>query len=137
MIHFNQNKQIEYSNDWLADRHVTQTTTSPIEKRKNKQKYVPFRLRSWRSSRVVFPVDERSFVGRERLVVKRGMFLDYAGRRFGNGLSGNCRWSSSWGRSSVTPVRRREDTEGNRYTRVEVQLGCCSAASFLEGLSEK
>ena len=88
-------------------------------------------------SSVVFPVDERSFVGRERLVETRRMFLDYAGRRFGNGLSGNCRRSSSWGRSSVTPVRRREDTEGDRHSRVEVQLGCCSAASFLEGLSEK
>lgn len=90
---------------------------------------------------VVFPVDERSFGGRERRVIGRRVFLDYAGGRFRHRNRRN--WSRSSrlrfrfrGRSSVTPVRRREDTEGNRHTRVEVQLGCCSAASFLEGLGK-
>lgn len=53
----------------------------------------------------IFPVDERS------AVVKTGFFLSLysSSRRLRNG--------------SVTPVRRREDTEGDGDAGVEVQIG--------------
>ena len=53
----------------------------------------------------IFPVDERS------AVVKTGFFLSLysSSRRLRN--------------SSVTPVRRREDTEGDGDAGVEVQIG--------------
>lgn len=96
---------------------------------------LPMQVSWWWLVPVVFPVDERSW-GERRLVMDWRVFLDYRSRRFGHRHRSSSRLGLRLrlrGRGSVTPVRRREDTEGNRHTRVEVQLGCCSAASFLEG----
>ena len=63
------------------------------------------RCRRCRGRSSIFPVDERS------AVVKTGFFLSLysSSRRLRN--------------SSVTPVRRREDTEGDGDAGVEVQIG--------------
>lgn len=74
--------------------------------------------------------------------------MDYSTRslrdRVCRDRTGGWCWFRRWGRlfstvvvfCSVTPVRRREDTEGNRDASVKVQLGQWYG-SFLEGLSKR
>ena len=111
-------KQKSKQKETVGNQNIPLTSKFNLRQRSRRSPEITFfltvdrRIRKVGSSRSrsrgrssIFPVDERS------AVVKTGFFLSLysSSRRLRNG--------------SVTPVRRREDTEGDGDAGVEVQIG--------------